>query len=81
MVTYNISSLYMHILYAETSTEDPLEQTEEFYNVVLNEERYFPSLAFTLSTDKDSHESVLIITQRQLAKHPLLAWCLVYTSL
>ena len=47
-----------------------MERTEEFYKVVLNEERYFPSLAFTLSTDRDSHEPVLVITQRQLAKHP-----------
>ena len=42
----------------------------EFPEVVMNEERNFPSLAFTLAFDGDNEEPVVVISQRRLANHP-----------
>ena len=46
------------------------ESSQEFYEVVLQEEKHFPSLAFMLSTDIESNQPVVVVTQRELANHP-----------
>ena len=46
------------------------KSSREFYGVVLQEEKHFPSLAFTLSTDIESNQPVVVVTQRELANHP-----------
>ena len=42
----------------------------EFYKTILEEGKFFPSLAFTLSTDTKSHQPVVVVSQRELAYHP-----------
>ena len=46
------------------------ELSWEFYEVVMQEEKYFPSLAFMLSSDIESNQLVVVVTQRKLANHP-----------
>ena len=46
------------------------ESSWEFYEVVLQEEKHFLSLAFMLSTDIESNQPVVVVTQRELANHP-----------
>ena len=46
------------------------EQEMDFTEVVMNEEKKFPSLAFILAVDNDGEEPVVVISQRRLANHP-----------
>ena len=46
------------------------EYSHKFYKDVLQEEKHFPSLAFTLAIDIDSNQPVIVVTQRELANHP-----------
>ena len=52
------------------STCNAGESSREFYEVVMQEEKYFPSLAFMLSSDIESNQPVVVVTQRELANHP-----------
>ena len=46
------------------------ELSLEFYEVVMQEEKYFQSLAFMLSSDIKSNQLVVVVTQHELANHP-----------
>ena len=41
----------------------------EFYEDLLQEEKYFLNLAFTLSIDIDSNQPVVVVTQCELTNH------------
>ena len=45
------------------------ESSQEFYEVVMQEEKYFPSLVFMLLSDIKSNQPVVVVTQRELANH------------
>ena len=46
------------------------ELSWEFYEVVLQEEKHFLRFAFTLSTDTESNQPVVVVSQHKLANHP-----------
>ena len=51
------------------STCNTGELSQEFYEVVMQEEKYFLSLAFMLSSDIESNQPVVVVTQHELANH------------
>ena len=55
---------------AEVSSESN-RYRYEFPEVVMNKERNFPSLAFTLAVEGGNEEPVVVISQRRPAKYPL----------